>query len=62
MAIRQFLVVGKNIGSHIHHLVTIIDIWEMLKKNSMWAIRLVEHQVPPFKLYFVKNGKENKVC
>jgi hypothetical protein len=32
-----------------------------LEKNSVWAIRLVEHQVPQFEFYFVKNGIENMV-
>jgi hypothetical protein len=53
--------VGKNLGSHIYHSNAIVDIWEMLKKNSTWAIRLVEHQVPPFEFYFVKNGTKDTV-
>jgi hypothetical protein len=60
-AIRQFPVVGNFFGFHIHHSDAIVDIWEMLKKNSTQAIRLVEHQVPPFKFYFVKNGTKNMI-
>ncbi len=41
-------------GGNNQHLGT-------FKKIDTWAIRLVEHQVPPFEFYFEKNGIENMV-
>jgi hypothetical protein len=34
---------------------------EAFGKNSAWANKLVERQVPPFEFHFVKNGMKDTV-
>jgi hypothetical protein len=46
--------VQKNLKVHAHHPKVTIGIWEVSKNILTWAIKLVEHQISPFKFYFVK--------